>query len=239
MTSGTTGTATTRETGELVNAVTQAMNQLIERFPDEQRSKLSQWVEVIEDAADAKVHNLQKRMPEKLKRKNPDIVVAAAIYDAFIEYETRTDVKVGLNFMQSSLGYNSCSINNAWKKLYDNRVFLRGEFLELEYGKREGTLGEVISNVIEVLKSATDSPKEEAKKWLDEIEREALELSATLPHSSMDRYDVLLIASAVIYAATKQHKGKMIVHFGQRELSMLASTSPAMISKCWLDLFGS
>lgn len=232
------GTTVTKETSELISAVSHAMTVLIQGFSEEQREKLSQWVVSIEDTAEAKIQNLHRQMPNKLKRKNPEVLAAAAIYDTFLEYESRTDVKLGLNLMQNSLGLTGCSINNAWSRLFDNRVFVRGSFLHLKYEEREGKLDDVISNVIQALKKAADSPTEEALKWLHEIRKEALEISSTIPSYSQDRYDVLLVASAVIYAAAKQHVGKMMFQFGQRELSLLASTSPAMISKCWLDIFG-
>ena len=219
-----------------MSAVSHIMTQLVDRFTNEQRKQLSQWVKAIENTAETKVQNLDTK---QLKRQDPDVVAAAAVYDTFVEYESRTNVKVGLSLMQRALKRTMCSINNAWKKFFDNRVFLLCESLELGYIEGDATLSDAISKVIQALTRALDSPTKEAVKWIKEIETEALELATTLLPSSIERYDILLVANAMIYAAAKQHIGKMIVQLGQRELSLLASTSPAMISKCWLDLFPS
>jgi len=227
--------STTLEAVALASVVSDVMTRLVDSLTDDQKEKLTQWTESIEDAAEVKV---QKLIPKQLKRRKPETVAAAAIYDAFIEFESRTKVKVGLNQMQEVLGQKACSINTSWKRLFDNRVSLRGEFLDLVYTERKGTISDAISNVIQALKRAVEKPTKEAMTWLKEIHTEAIELSKIISSSDAARYDTLIVAITTIYAAIQQHHGKMMIQIGQRDLSLLASTSPAMISKCWIEFFG-
>ncbi|TFG99393.1 hypothetical protein E4H12_02925 [Candidatus Thorarchaeota archaeon] len=223
------------ETVALVSAVGYMMRRLIDNLPKDQTERLSQWIETIEDAAEVKV---QKLTSKQLKRRTPEVIVTAAVYDTFFEYESRTKVKVGLPFLQKTMGYTKCSINTAWKSLFDNRATLRSEFLDMVCTERNGTISDAISKVIQALERAVDESTSEVKNWLEDIETEAIELSKTIISDAANRYDSLLLATTTIYAAIKHYPGKMVIKISQRELSLLSSTSPAMISKCWLDLFG-
>ena len=139
--------------------------------------------------------------------------------------------------IQRSLGRSTCIINNTWKRLFDNRVSLRGEFLVV-YAERNGTISDAISKVIQALGRAVDTPPPEVKDWLTKIQNEATAISKTLLPDVASRYDTLLVAITTIYAAIQRYPGKMMILITQRNLSLLSSTSPAMISKCWIDLFG-
>lgn len=225
------------ETVALVTAVGDVMRRLMDNLPKDQTEKLAQWIETIEDAAEEKVQKLDAK---QVKRRRSEVIVAAAVYDAFFEYESRTKVKVGLPLLQKTLECPKCSINNAWMSLFDNRVPLIGEFLDVVLTDRNEPLSSVISKVIQALERgvSVDGPPPEVKDWLIKIETEALELSKTIIHDSADRYDFPLIAATTIYAAIKRYPGKMLIKVSQRDLSFISSTSPSMISKCWLDLFG-
>lgn len=226
--------STKLESIALENVVSHMMTRLLESIPDEQKEKLAQWIGEIETAAEEKVQELTEK---QLKKRNREAVAAAAIYDSFLQFESRTDVQVGFNQMQTALGRSACSINTAWKRLFDNRVYLRGESLDMVLTERDGTVYDAISKVIHALKRAAEKITQEAVKWLEEIETEAIELSKTIPSSTIDRYDALLIAITTIYTAIQWHHGKAMIPIGQKDLSLLAATSPAMISKCWIELF--
>ena len=227
--------STKLETISLASVVSEVMTRLIESLTDDQKEKLNQWTKSIEDAAEVKVLKL---IPKQLKKRKPEVVAAAAIYDTFLEFESRTKVKVGLNQMQKVLGQSACSINTSWKRLFDNRVSLKGEFLDLVYTERDGTVTAAISNVIQALERAVEQPTSEAMTWLEAIHAEAIELSKIISSSNATKYDTLIVAITTIYAAIQRHHGKMMIRIGQRDLSLLASTSPAMISRCWIEFFG-
>ena len=223
--------STTIERVELGSVVSGVMTRVIEDLPKEQKATLLQWIEEIENAA-------QKLMPDQMKKREPETVAAAAVYDAFLQFESRTNIKVGLTQLHRAIGRSACSINTAWKRLFDKRVYLQGDKLEMDYRLRRGTALDVIPNVMQILKEAAKEQTPEVIAWLTEIEKDAIELTKTVATSASDKYDAALVAVTVIYSAVQRYHGKPIVVIGQKDLSLLAVTSPAMISKCWLEFFG-
>ena len=226
--------STTLETITTASIVSDVMSLILEKFNETQREKLSQWVKLIEEHAERVVRDLA---PAQLKRRKIEVVAAAAIYDAFLEFESRTDVKLGLPQMHEALGRSQCSINTTWNKLFDNRGSLRGDQLDVVYIDKNGSLSDAITNVMQVITKAVDGMTPIMHKWLDDIRTEAIELTQSLSDNFIQRYDTLTGAVTVIYAAIQHHHGKMQVRIAQRDLSLLSATSPALISKCWIDLF--
>jgi hypothetical protein len=225
--------STTPEAITTASAVSGVMSLLVERLNDVQREKLSQWIRHIEEHAEKVVQDLA---PAQLKRRNMEVVTAAAVYDAFLEYETRTEVKLRLPLMHEVLGKSQCSINTTWNKLFDHRGSMRGDQLDVVYVGKSTSLSEAITNVVRALTKAVDGLTRVMKKWLEDIEEEALELSQSVPQKVVNNYDILTAAVTFIYAAIQLHHGKMQVRIAQRDLSLLSATSPALISKCWLEL---
>lgn len=215
------------------SAVSEVMNHIVEKLEDGQREKLAQWIKLIEEHAEKIVQNLT---PGQLKRRKPEVVAAAAVYDAFLEFECRTTIKLGLPTMHKALGQSPCSINTTWIRLFDNRASLMGDYLDRVYIEKNGLPSAAVSRVIQALTKAVYEMTPEVKKWLEKIEIEATELTQSLKPDIVNR-DPLLIAVTVIYAAIQRHHGKMMVRISQRDLSLLSTSSPAMISKCWLELF--
>ena len=216
------------------SAVSEVMNLIVEKLENDQREKLSHWIKIIEEHAEKIVFELT---PAQLKRRKPEVVAAAAIYDAFLEFESRTTIKLRLPLTHEALGQSTCSINTTWNRLFDNRVSLMGDYLDEVYIEKNGLPSDAISSVIQALTRAVHKLTPEVKKWLEKIEIEAIELTQSLkPENS---WDTLLIAVTVVYAAIQRHHGKMMIRISQRDLSLLSTSSPAMVSKCWLELFES
>ena len=144
---------TTPETITTVSAVSSVMNLLVEKLDDAQREKLSQWMKLIEEHAEKIVQGLT---PVQLKRRNMEVVAAAAVYDAFLEYESRTEVKLRLPLMHEVLDKSQCSINTTWNKLFDHRGSMRGDQLDVVYVGKNTSLSEAITSVIQALTKAVD-----------------------------------------------------------------------------------
>ena len=221
---------------DLGNLVSNIVSRLLDSFTEIQKKRLSQWIKDIESVAD---ENVQRLLPNQKKRRQPEIIAAAAVYDAILQYESRTQVRVPLSHMQTALGLSACSINTAWKRLFDTRVFLRGEKLDVVYAGKDDSALDVIPNVIQSLRKAAKEDTEEVRSWLAEIEKEAIELTKTIPPSTGKNYDALLVAVTAIYAAIQLYHGKSVIPIGQKDMSILGATSSSMISKCWLEFFGS
>ncbi len=217
------------------SALSEVMNLLVDKIEDDQREKLSHWIKLIEEYAEKIVHALT---PAQLRRRKPEVVAAAAVYDAFLEFESRTNIKLGLPMIHEALGQSPCSINTTWNRLFDNRASLMGDYLDEVYIDKKGLPADAVSSVIQGLTRAVYELTPEVKKWLEKIEIGAIELTQSLKPDIVNK-DPLLIAVTVVYAAIQRHHGKMMVRISQRDLSLLSTSSPAMISKCWLDLFES
>ena len=226
--------STILETITPASAVVDVLNLVVEKIGESQREQLSQWLKLIEEHADSAMRNLAHT---QLKRRKIEVVAAAAIYDAFLEFESRTGVKIRLPQLQETLGQSQCSINTTWMKLFDNRGSLRGEELDIVYVDKNGLLADAIANVMQAITKAVDGLTPIISKWLENIRTEAIEVSQSISEDVLDRYDFLTEAVTIIYAAIQFHHGKMQVRISQRDLSLLSGSSPAMISKCWIDLF--
>jgi hypothetical protein len=223
----------TLETVTPANAVSGVMNLLVERLDETQRDKLSQWMKLIEEYAERVIENL---LPVQVRRRNMEVVAAAAVYDAFLEFESRTEVKLRLPLIHEVLGKSQCSINTTWKKLFDHRGSLRGDQLDVVYVGADTTILEAIGSVIHKITKAVDGLTPIMSKWLEDIKKEAIDLYHSVPNDVVTSYDILTAAVTLIYAAIQRHHGKMQVRIAQRDLSLLSATSPALISKCWIEL---
>ena len=217
------------------SAVSEVMNRLVEKLEDDQREKISHWIKLIEEHAEKIVQTLTHA---QLKRRKPEVVAAAAVYDAFLEFESRTTIKLRLPMMHEALGHSHCSINTTWIRLFDNRASLMGDYLDRVYIEKNGLPSDAVSSVIHTLTRAIYEKTTEVKNWLEKIEIAAIELTQSLK-PDIASMDPLLIAVTVIYAAIQLHHGKKMVRISQRDLSLLSSYSPAIISRCWLELFES
>jgi len=226
--------STALETIATFTIVSDIMNLIVEKVDDAQKKKLSQWIKLIEEHAERIMRNLT---PVQLKRRKIEVVAAAAIYDAFLEFESRTGVKLKLPQLHKALGQSQCSINTTWINLFDSRGSLRGDRLDVVYVDKSGSLSDAIANVMQALTKAVDVLTPTINKWLEDIKTEAIELSQSIPDSIVKKYDNLTGAVTTIYASIQHHHGKMQVRLAQRDLSLLSATSSAMISKCWIDLF--
>ncbi|TFG32279.1 hypothetical protein EU528_03845 [Candidatus Thorarchaeota archaeon] len=225
--------STKLETITTTSTVSEVMNLIVEKMNDPEREKLSHWMKPIEEYAEKIIRNLT---PVQLKRRKMDVVAAAALYDAFLEFESRTSVGLGLPLMHEALGRSQCNINTTWKKLFDNRGSLRGEELDVVYVEKDGSIADAIPNVVQALTNAVDGITPVMKMWLENIRIEAVELSRLVSPDIKKNYDTLTAAVAIIYATIQRHHGKMQVRIAQRDLSLLSATSPALISKCWIEL---
>ncbi|TFH08966.1 MAG: hypothetical protein E4H14_05365 [Candidatus Thorarchaeota archaeon] len=226
--------STTLETITTTGVVSDVTNLIVEKLDEFQREKLSQWVKIIEEHAERAVRNLT---PTQLKRRKIEVVAAAAIYDAFLEFEGKTGVKLSLRQIHEPLGRTLCIINTTWNRLFDNRGSLRGDQLDVVHVGKSESVSDAITNVMQAITKAIDGFTPLMNKWLDDIRIKAIELSQSVPDNIVKRYDTLTDAVIIIYAAIQHHHGKMQVQISQRDLSLLSGTSPALISKCWVDFF--
>ena len=215
--------------------VSHIIGRIVDSMDESCKKKIAQWLKLIEEHSEKIIRKLT---PSQVKRRNMEAVAAAAVYDGFLEYESRTSYSLSLPKMQEVLGRSICSINTTWNKLFDRRASLMGEYLGVVYIEKDGDLVDAIHNVMQAIRKAVEEPRSEVNSWLDAILEEACELEPIVNQDDLTGFDTLVAAATLIYAAMKLHHGKTMIRISQRDFALLAASSSAMISKCWIDLFG-
>ncbi|TFG32160.1 hypothetical protein EU527_10775 [Candidatus Thorarchaeota archaeon] len=217
------------------NSVNEILNKICDSLDKKDRSLLMPWLPQIEEYAIQLIDNLR---PKDIRRRKGDVLVAAALYDAFLEFESRTKKPIRLPFLQEALSLKIGSINAVWKSLFDNKAPLTMELIEYIRLTRDQTIEDAISVIINQLTRATQKRNEDAIEWLRTIERDAIVQNGMICNTAYSGYDIIVIAATLVYAAAKFHHSKMRIRLTQRELAILSGVSTSLISKCWVDLFG-
>jgi hypothetical protein len=164
-------------------------------------------------------------------------LIAAAIYDAFLEFDSRADVAVRLPLLKEIFGLTLCSINSTWTNLFDDRVLLRKDFLIPVYGTRNISSGDAVGLLLTNIKRAIIKGTSEVETWMGEIYRLSLEMLDSVDRSKAIEFDTVLVGAAAIYAAIQRYPGKPRIQISQRDLAQFCNHSPSMLSKVWLKLF--
>jgi hypothetical protein len=215
------------------NLLADMLTAVHENLNPENRQKLEKWFPQIEEYAEEIITRLDRKVSS---RRKPEILLAAAIYDAFLEYESRTNVAVRLPLLADIFGVTLCSISSAWTNLFDNRVLLRKDHLVPVYGTNDISISCAILAVITNIRRAVLQMTPEVQKWIDGIHRQSLEIVEYIDESEATEFDTILIATVVIYAAIRKYTGKPRIQISQRDLAQFCCHSPSMLSKVWLEL---
>jgi hypothetical protein len=215
------------------NLLVEMLTAVHDSLSPEDRQKLEQWFPQIEEYAEKIITGLDRTV---ISRRRPEILHAAAIYDAFLEHESRTNVAVRLPLLEDVFGVALCSINSAWTRLFDNRALLRKDHIVPVYGTRDTTFGSAILAIITNIRHAVLEMTPEVQKWIEQIYRQSLETVESIDMPKIIEYDTVLIATAVIYAAIRKYAGKPRIQISQRDLAQFCCHSPSMLSKVWLEL---
>jgi len=209
---------------------------LLEKLDVTEREKMSAWIPLIEEHAEQLIHGLRRRTTSK---RMPEILVAAALYDAFLEYESRTHVRCRLSLMREIFGLSTCSINAAWIHLFNNRATLRKGYSNPVNGNENYDYGEAVDAILANITRAVVGMTEAVEAYINQIQEQACQLFETMDCAKAEEYDSVLVAAAAIYAAICTLHGKRRIQVSQRNLSDFCSCSPSMLSKVWLGLFAS
>ncbi|MFW9960453.1 MAG: hypothetical protein ACFFDV_05510 [Candidatus Thorarchaeota archaeon] len=218
------------------NTITQMLAAIMEMLTEEERGKIDSWLSLIEDHAEQCILSLKRKTASKRRR---EILTAAALYDAFLEFESRTLVKIRLPLMKDALSLTLCSINSVWTQLFDNRMFLRKDYLYPVYSNTSFNPERAVDAVLTNVSRAISEKKDDVETWITEIRILASKCLETMDHEKAEDYDSLLVGTAAIYAAIRSYPGKPRIHVSQRDLAQFCNHSPAMLSKVWLELFAS
>ncbi|TFG34897.1 hypothetical protein EU527_00915 [Candidatus Thorarchaeota archaeon] len=222
---------TTFEKSSVIDIVTTICDNLDQNA----RSQVMPWIPQIEEYA---IHLIDNLRPKDTRRRKREVMLAAAIYDTFLEFESRTRTKIRLPLLQKVLSLKMCSINSTWISLFDIGATLSMELMDSIRLTTGQTIDDAIPLIINQLSRAAQDKSEHITEWLRTIERDALELNNNLNKEVYSNYDPIIIAVTLVYAAAKFFHGKMAIKITQRDLANLSGFSSSHVSKCWIDLFG-
>jgi hypothetical protein len=216
------------------NIISLMLEVIVEKLDNVSRDMLTVWLVRIEEHAEQLVIRMKQK---KTSKRRPEILAAAAIYDAFLEFESRTAIKCGLPLMKEALGLTPCSINSAWTQLFDNRSMLRKDYLNPIHSNESLSYHDALVAVLNSITRAIIKKSAEVENWITEIHTIACQLLETMNASAASEYDCVLVGTAAIYAAIRKYPGKPRIQISQRDLAQFCIQSPAMLSKVWLELF--
>lgn len=216
------------------NQLSEMLATIFEHLTKDERIGINQWQTQIEEHAELAINELDKK---SINKRRLEITIAAIIYDTFLEFESRTNVIVGLKLLGEIFNINPCSINSAWSKLFDNRIPLRKERLIPVRGAKDISYWEAVCSVMENLTGALTERTSEVETWITEIQWRAIQILESVKQSKATNFDAILVGTAAIYAAIREYPGKPRVQAAQRDLAELCGYSPSMLSKVWLALF--
>ncbi len=211
---------------------TQLLAPILDKLDEESLRELEPFIADIEEHIQQTVASVPQR---KLRQRNREAMISAAIYDAFLQFEKRTMVRVRAEFIADCNGVLMTAVNQNWRALFDIRVKLDGNRIEIISGKSQD-LGKLISEVVQSLQDALEERTPEVQKWFTNIEEEAKDSLTCLNSERFEDYPSEVIAATAVYCAIRC-EGKPLVQLSQRDASYTCSFSPQMISKTWKELF--
>ncbi len=214
------------------DADSQVLSPILEKLDEKSLKKLEPFITEIEEHIQQTVASVTHK---KLRHRCRDGVLSAAIYDTFLLFEKRTKVSVRSEFIADCLGVLTSVVNQNWRVLFDIRVKLDRNRIEIITGKSVD-LDELISEVVHSIHDAVEEKTPELLSWFTKIEEEAKDILKCLNKRRIIEYPPEIVAATAVYGAI-QNKGKPMVQLSQRDLSFTCSCSPPMISKVWRKLF--
>ncbi len=225
-------TSSTRMTVER-DAVGLSMSLLLENMSEEARQQLGQWLPEIEVHAAKSIAGLTNQQTSK---RRPKIIVAAAIYQAFLEFETRTRLILRTRFISEALGLTLCSVNQAYCHLFDKRVRILSHRIECVRMLTENP-GDLVLEIIANLMNALEEQTPEAIDWLAGVREDAISMVNSLERNQRASCEPDVLAAAAVFGAVQRQTTRAVVHVAQKDIAMACRYSPALVSKVWLRLF--
>ncbi|MCK5265545.1 MAG: hypothetical protein KAR03_08055 [Candidatus Thorarchaeota archaeon] len=214
------------------DADSQVLSPILDKLDDESLKRLEPFIAEIEEYIQQAVSSVPQN---KLRRRSRKALISAAIYDTFRVFEKRTKVRIRSEFIADCLGILMSVLNQNWRTLFDIRVKLDRNRIEIISGESED-IDKLVSEVVHSLQDALEEKTPEVQAWFNIIEEEAKDILMRLDRKRMMDYPPEIVAVAAVYGVV-QCKGKPMVQLSQKIMSLTCSFSPAMISKVWLALF--
>ncbi|GAH12228.1 unnamed protein product, partial [marine sediment metagenome] len=213
-------------------ADSQVLSPILDKLDEESLKRLEPFIAEIEEYIQQTVSSVPQN---KLRRRSREALISAAIYDTFLVFEKRTKVRVRSEFIAECFGILMSVLNQNWRVLFDIRVKLDRNRIEI-ISRESEDIDKLVSEVVQSLHDASEKKTPEVQEWFTTIEDKAKDLLLCLDRRRIQNYPPEIVAVTSVYGVV-QCEGKPLVQLSQRIMSLTCSFSPAMISKVWLELF--
>jgi hypothetical protein len=224
--------SSTRMTAER-DAVSQSTSLLVKNMNDEARERLEQWIPEIEEHAVRSIAELPYILAA---RRRPEILAAAALYQAFLEFESRTGLAVRTPYLSEALGIKLCSLSEAYGKLFDRKVRVLHHNIECIQMLSDDP-ADLVKEVIASLVSALEEQNPTAADWFAEVQEDAIVMVDSLKKQQQGTYEPDVIAAAAVFGAIRRQTAQEVVHVAQKDIAQTCRFSPSLVSKVWLEFF--
>ncbi len=213
--------------------VSQSMSVLLGSMKEEVRRQLDQWLSEIEEHAQQSIACLKN---VQVSRRRPEIVAAAAIYQSFLVFESRTRVQVTTPFLCKSLGITPCATNEAYRVLFDRRVKIQSHRVGCIRMSSE-VPADLVKEIIDSLQNALEERTSRTAEWFVSVQAEAISMVGSLTDAQRASYDPDVLAAAAVYGAIQMQPSQNVVQVAQKDIALTCRCSGAMVSKVWLNIF--
>jgi hypothetical protein len=214
------------------DAVSQSMSLLLENMSEQAQARLAQWLPEIEEQA---VQSITQLTNQQVSRRRPEIIAVAALYRAFLEFESRTGVRVRTPFLSEALGVALCSISSVYHALFNKKVKVLNHRIEL-IRMLSNDPADLVIEVIDSLQNALEEQTSRTKEYFTCVQADAISMVSSLEKKQYATYDPDVLAAAAVFGAIQQQPTREVVHVSQIGIAMTNRFSPAMLSKVWLEL---
>jgi vesicle coat complex subunit len=215
------------------NAVSQSMSLLLESMNEQSRQQLDQWIPEIEEQA---IKNIAGLTSYQISSRKQEILVAASLYQAFREFENRTRLIVRTPFFSKVLNLSSCSINQAYCRLFDRKVRVLHHRVECIRMLSEDP-ADLVVEIVASLVNALEEQAPRAIEWFAGVQKAAIVMVNALRKTQQETYEPDAIAAAAVFGAVQRQLAGEVIHVAQKDIAMTCRFSQAMVSKIWLELF--
>ncbi|MGY5864105.1 MAG: hypothetical protein RTV41_05840 [Candidatus Thorarchaeota archaeon] len=225
-------TQSRRESIQKEDAVDQVISLLEPLLPEDERSRLTPWLSEIEMKAREIVQPLT---PTDTKALHPQVVAAAALYDAVLHYESRLGFMIVFSKFKDATGLSVHRIQKIWKRFFDSRIFLDIRRLTPIDVLNDETPSILVRAIITQIREALIEGSQTSDEWLSSIEDGALEILRNPSFVSEESPEVT--AAAVVYESARRFHGKKLIQLPHRLLGHICGWGEAKVARVTKELF--
>jgi hypothetical protein len=220
--------------GPYMEEVSIIMSTLPKILTVDEMDRLEPHIQAIERTAHELISSTD---PERLTRRNPTAIAAAAVFEAHHHYRVVTRVKIPIDRMTLVSGVTMSTFSYTWRSLFKRTVDLSRGLLDRMVVDESMDLAERIHAAIVQLRKGVKRSTPAITGWFTRVENEAVELAqeTSVPN---DVYPDAA-ALAIIYEASARLLGPCRVRITFKDAREVCGFSETLVSYTRKTLFPS